>query len=316
VPVNATVAAAPSVRSALFVPGHRADFLSRLDRFSPDAVIIDLEDAVASSAKDEARRVVGGWIQARPGARRPAICVRINALGTGQLMADLEAIVHPDLTAVVLPKVERPRDVVRLADALSYVEGRCGLAHGSVRIWPLVESARAVQRAGAIARASGRIAYMGGGGSQRGDLPSSIGYRWTASGSELLYIRSKLLVDARAAGVPNPVTGLVSSLHDLDEVRAFALMARALGYEGMMVIHPSHVAVVNDVFSASAEEVAEARGLLDALRTAAERGDGAAAFGGQMVDVAMADMAAKVLERAATRGTDPSAPLTEGGVPS
>jgi citrate lyase subunit beta / citryl-CoA lyase len=128
---------------------------------------------------------------------------------------------------------------------------------------------------------------MGGGAADDGDLAHAIGFKWTADAEESFYIRSKVLVDARAAGVHNPMTGMVSAINAPDELRSFALQSRNLGYEGMMVIHPSHVAEVNKTFAPTAAEADAARGVIAALQEAESRGSAAVTYRGKMVDRAM-----------------------------
>ena len=274
----------PRVRSALFVPGSRADFLEHADRRGADAVLIDLEDSVVASRIDAARELVGGWVRARANPVDPVVCVRVAALGDGELDADLDAVVHPHLTAILVPKVTHEDEVVAVAEALAHYEGRRGMPRGQVRIWPLVETAAAVQRSDRIARASERIAYMGGGASRQGDIARALGFRWSAEGFETLYVRSKVLVDVRAAGVPNPISGLVSSLDGTADLDTFARQSRALGYEGLMVIHPSQIALVNEIFSPTDAERQDARDVLAALADAEARGLGAVMHRGRMID--------------------------------
>ena len=121
--------------------------------------------------------------------------MRVAALGDGELDADLDAVVHPHLTAVLVPKVIHEDQVVEVAEALAHFEGRRAMPRGQVRIWPLVETAAAVQRSDRIARASARVAFMGGGTSRQGDIARALGFRWSAEGLETLYLRSKVLVD-------------------------------------------------------------------------------------------------------------------------
>lgn len=287
----------PAVRSALYVPGHRADFLAKADQRGADAVIVDLEDSVADRARDDALATTRDWIEHRTDPTAPVVCVRVNAVDTGRLEQDLGAIVHRNLTAVVVPKVEQAEDVRIVDRALGYAEGAAGLPHGSIRIWPLIETATAVQRADAVATSSTRIAFMGGAAADNGDLAKALGFRWTPDAAETHYLRSKVLVDVRAAGVPNPMTGMVVAVDRLDEVESFARQSRSLGYEGMMVIHPSHVAIVNEVFTPSEREVEAARGLIAALTEAEARGDAAVTFNGQMVDTAMVAVAQRLIAR-------------------
>jgi citrate lyase subunit beta/citryl-CoA lyase len=276
----------PRIRSALFVPAARADFLARAAERGADAVILDLEDGVIDSARGRARALAATWISARPRSIDPVVCVRINGSAAGCLDDDLAAVVQANLTAVVVPKVTSASELTRVADALSWHEGRAGLARGHTRIWPLVETAEAVVAAAEIARASGRVAYMGGGTSRQGDLAESLGFVWSPDGQETLYVRSKVLVDVRAAGVANPVTGLVSILDDLAPTRTFATQSRALGYEGMMCIHPSQVPIANAVFGVSEEGQEDSDAIREALADAERRGEAVITHGGRMYEVA------------------------------
>jgi len=280
---------APRVRSALFVPGSRPDFLAKADQRGADAIIIDLEDSVADGKLDEARKITSDWISSRPDRLKPVVCVRINALEEGRLNDDLNAIVHPQLTAVVVPKLSHEDEVHEVADKLSYFEGMRGIEHGTVRIWPLVETASAIQRADKVASASDRVAYMGAGTSRQGDIARAIRFEWSPENNETLFIRSKVLVDVRAAGVPNPISGLVSIIDSTKEMEMLARQSRALGYEGLMAIHPSHVAIINEVFSPSEAEIQEAKEVMEALADAEARGLGAVTYKGAMIDKAMAE---------------------------
>lgn len=288
--------AVPRVRSALFVPGDRSDFLAKADRRGADALIIDLEDAVASGWKADAQATTGEWL-ARRKTTSPACFVRVGAVASGRLHEELDAVVHPSLTGVVVPKVCSPDDVLTVAEALTSYEAKRGLAQGSICVWPLVETAQAVQCAYEIASSSPRIAYMGGATGEQGDLARSVGFEWSIEGSESLYIRSKVLVDVRAAGVPNPVTGMVTRL-DVETVGGFARQSRQLGYMGMMVIHPAHVPVVNAAFAPTRDEIDDALRLIEMLRDAEAAGKACITFDGRMVDTAMARTAEAVLDAA------------------
>jgi citrate lyase subunit beta / citryl-CoA lyase len=289
----------PHLRSALFVPADRLDRLTKALALPADALIVDLEDSVTTSVKDQARQHVHALTRTRQ-AGAPELCVRINALAQRRLSDDLAAAVGPALLAVLVPKVDSVEEIEAVDAALSRIEAERGLAPGSVRIWPLIESARAVLAAGDIAAASPRIAYMGGGTARGGDLAASIGFTYSADGWETLYLRSKILIDVRAAGVPHPMTGVVTDIDDQTGVRLFATRARSLGYEGIMVIHPSHLAAANEVFGVSAEERASARATLDALDEAEAADVGALTHQGRMLDAAMRASAQDTLSRRPT----------------
>ena len=153
-----------------------------------------------------------------------------------------------------------------------------------------------------IARASARVAYMGGATSRAGDLTRSLGYRWTPEGKETLFLRSKVLVDVRAAGVANPLSGLWGAVDDSDGLLAFARQSRDLGYEGLMVIHPSHLAIVNEIFSPAEDEIAEWRRIIEAMQAAEEEGRGAIRLEGRLIDAAHVVTARQGLARARALG--------------
>lgn len=288
---------APLVRSALFVPASSERFLRSAERCAADALILDLEDGVADSSRADARRTANAFISARPEHGSPMIFARINPLTAGQVDADLDAVVHPALGAVLLPKLSGPEDVVELDRKLSWHEGKGGLCHGSIRIWPLIETPAAISHVDSIAIASDRVAFLGGAIADGGDLVSSLRIEVGGDGSESLYLRSRLLIAARSAGIANPITGLCTDLDDLDGLEHAALAGRRLGYEGMMVIHPSHVPIVNRVFSPSAEAVTDARRVLEVLDAADQDGSGTVRLDGRMIDAAMGESARLVVER-------------------
>ena len=195
----------PPVRSALYVPGHRPDFMAKIGRFGPDAVILDLEDSVPPDHRPAARREMTKWMMSKD--RAPVtVFSRINGIDTGCLDDDLAAIVNPSLTAILLPKVSTAQDVLQLDEALTRHEARAGLSAGSVCIWPLLETAKSVYFTYDIATCSPRIAYLGAGAPPKGDIARAIGFGDSGTYMEVIYLLSKVLLDVRAAGVPNPLS--------------------------------------------------------------------------------------------------------------
>ncbi|UBU16315.1 HpcH/HpaI aldolase/citrate lyase family protein [Nonomuraea gerenzanensis] len=287
----------PPLRSLLFVPGTKVGWLAKAEAAGADAAILDLEDAVPPAGKAAARARVADAVASASGGL--ALLVRINPLDGWAGAEDLRAVAHPRLTAVVLPKVHGPADV-RLADRLlSWCEREQGLPDGHIGLVPLLETATALREAYQVARAAPRVAYLGAITGRGGDVERAIGYRWSPSGAETLALRARVLLDARAAAVPCPVAGLWTDLTDLDGLRAFAEQNRALGYEGMIAVHPSHVPVINEVFSPGPEELARYQRLIAAVEQAQADGAGAIVFEGDMVDEAMAARARAALRDAA-----------------
>ncbi len=285
---------AKPLRSVLFVPGNKEDWMRKAPRYNADALILDLEDSVPDEHKAEARGIVRRMI-AELGAAGHTLFVRVNRLETGLTAFDLEAITSPGLYGVILPKVEAPEDVVEVDILLKFFERKAGMEVGSICIDPALETAAGIRQAYEVATASDRVAHMGGGGGKDGDTARSIGYQWTQEGLETLFLKSKILVDARSAGVQYPISGGWMDIHNLDGLRQLATQLRQLGYTGMHLIHPSHVPVVNEVFTPSREEIAHWQGLIKAMEESRKEGSAAVTYNGNMVDVAHEETARAML---------------------
>lgn len=290
----------PHLRSLLFVPGNRAsDWLPKAWAAGADAVVLDLEDAVPegdrTSAIAQVTDAVDGSADTPP--QPGALFVRLPPLDSWAAVRQLRAVCRPGLSGIVLPKVTG-RDDIRLADRLlDWCEREHGLAQGHFALAPLLETAQALRDAHGCAAAARRVAYLGAVTGAGGDVERAVGYRWSPQGSETHALRARVLLDVRAAGTPHPVAGLWTRVGDVEGLRAFAEQNRALGYAGMMAIHPSHIHVINEVFAPSADELAHARELIAAVEAAQARGHGAVTFDGQMVDEAMAATARALLAR-------------------
>lgn len=286
----------PPVRSLLFVPANREDRMHKALTVGADAVVLDLESAIPRGEATVARRMVRGVLDAHAAAR-PAVFVRVSELGSADFAADLETAVHANLAGILLPQVTGADDVRAASAALDRLD-----PDGRIVLVPLVETANAVRTAYEVASASPRVAYFGGGVSRDGDIARSIGYRWTPEGNETLFLRSKVLVDARSAGVANPITGIWGIVDDLDGLRAFAQQSRDLGYEGLMCIHPKHLPVIHEIFTPSASDLVHWQAIIDAMAEAERQGSAAIRLDGRLIDVAHVKTAEKNLARARRLG--------------
>jgi citrate lyase subunit beta/citryl-CoA lyase len=283
----------PRIRSQLYVPGDRADWMRKALASGVDCVLVDLEDAVADAEKPRARAITAEFLRT-DGA--DAICmVRVSPADTPAFYADARAVVEAGVHGLALPKVTGPDDIVVADRVLGWLEAEFGRPPGSVRLSPIFETAQSVWAAREIAAASPRVAYCGGVSAPGGDIERAVGFRWSAGGAETATMRALVLLGLRAAGVPNPIAGTWTDVADLDGLRAFAEQSRDLGYEGFVVIHPSHVAVVNEVFSPTPEEVEYHAGLLEALDAAIAEGRGAVSYRGRMIDLAMRGVAERIV---------------------
>jgi citrate lyase subunit beta/citryl-CoA lyase len=265
-----------------------------------DGLILDLEDSVPLAEKAEGRAAVVGYLAESRGTERPVILVRVNDAETGDYLDDLIAVTEAGADAIVLPKGGGPADIAALDHLLAAIERRCGRTVGETLISPILETPSAIREAYAIGKASARTAYMGGMSTLGGDIERGVGFRWSAGGEETVGFRAQALLDARAAAVPNPISGTWSDVEDLDGFRRFAIQSRDLGYEGMAVIHPSHVAIANEVFSPAPEDLQRDRELIAAMDQAEAEGSAAVRFEGHMVDIAMVRRARVRLQRAAS----------------
>jgi len=269
------------LRTLLFVPGDQPRKLAKVASFGADAVILDLEDAVAESRKDDARDRVR---EALPTYQGPVVMVRVNALATGRCLDDLAAVVGPALHAVMLPKTEDPATVREVDDRLRTLEQEADLSIGTIRLIPLIETARGVARSEAIAEAApARLLTLGFG---PGDLTTDLGIDLTHDATELLYARSRLVIASRAAGLAPPIDGpYLLDLQDREGLIADTRLGRQLGYGGRAVIYPPHVGPVNLVYSEmSPDELARAREIVEGFKAAEAAGTAALQIGGRLID--------------------------------
>ncbi|MET7640728.1 CoA ester lyase [Streptomyces sp. NPDC005438] len=280
------------VRSALYVPGDRPEMLARAEQRGADALILDLEDAVAPARKEVARATVVDWLAGLTHRPRPRVWVRVNPGAAGT--ADLAALAGLPWDGVLLAKAESARQVTEAYHLL----GRG--SHGPPPVLcPVLESPSAVAAAEEIARAPG-VARLHLG---EADLCAELGVDPGPEGLELLWIRSRLVLVCAAAGLAPPLAPAFTDLADPERLRATTRRFARLGFRGRTCVHPAQVPVVNEVFTPDAEEVAEARAL---VRRFEEAGSGVLVDDrGRMVDEAVVRRARAVLRTAEVAGFSP-----------
>ena len=247
------------IRSLLFCPGDREDEVRKAYESGADAIMIDLEEPrtpYSEEQRDTTRKMVNKLLQTMPKKGGPQVFARVQPWQTGQTIKDLRAVIGPWLTAILQPKIYQPSDVVGLDSLLTCVETEAGLTKGHTAIYPILETAQALRLAYEIGIASPRVAYMGGAISRFGDIYQAIGFRCTPDARETLYLRSKVLIDARAAGIKYPISGMwTGRLDDEAGLRAWCTELRNIGYYGMMIGDPVLLKVVNEVFTPTKEEL-------------------------------------------------------------
>ncbi|WKN60159.1 CoA ester lyase [Rhodococcus opacus] len=287
------------LRSLLFVPGHRGDWAEKGVVSGADALIFDLEDSVPDSEKARARQNVADSVARLRAAGKTDISlfVRLNALESGLAGEDLEHVAIEGVNGFMLPKVESVLDLARYDGLASHFERRAGLAAGSLVFIPTLETAAGYSDCDAIARGP-RVAYLFAGVGPDGDVARTIGFRFTTGGNETLYLRSRAVLAARAAGVAHPLGGTWQDLDDDAGAQTFALQNEQLGFRGHVLIHPSHVALANEIFAPSPQEIDYYRRMVEAYEQAEADGVSAIRFDGMHVDVAHIKTAREVLARA------------------
>ncbi|MGG5817392.1 HpcH/HpaI aldolase/citrate lyase family protein [Falsiroseomonas sp. HW251] len=279
-------------RSLLFVPSHVERFVARAHERGADGIILDLEDAVPAAEKAGARERLAASV-ASVGRNGVAAMVRANH-GLRDLARDLEAAVVPGLAAIVLPKVEDAGFVREVADAIDGLEAERGIAPGTVRLVLQVETPAAMFALPAIAGAHPRVAAMTLGPE---DYVAALG---AVSEPEVLFQPSyAVLLAARAAGIlPLGFVGSLANTTDLAALSAQAQQARRLGFRGAMIVHPAQVAILNEAFTPTADEIAWAKRVVEAGAKARAEGRGAFMVDGRMADPPVVRRAEDILARA------------------
>lgn len=282
-------------RSHLYVPGDKPEVLAKALGRGADALIVDLEDAVAPGSKEHARQVVASWLATLPIAddNPVEVWIRINPGAMGH--DDLRAVVSPAVRGIVAAKTESADELVTLHGVLTELEDKHEIAAGSIGVVPLLESANAVLNTMSIASAP-RVQRLQVG---EADLRADIGVELGADQRELLYVRSQVVLISAAAGIDPPVGPVDTNFRDADALRESTLAVKRMGYLGRACIHPAQAAVVNEVFTPSAEDVAAAQDLIVRFDAAMAAGDGVCLdANGRMVDEAVVRQARRVLSLA------------------
>lgn len=284
-------------RSMLFLPGNTPNMLINGNCLGADAVIFDLEDAVAPSEKDAARILVRNTMKYMD-FRGCEIIVRINSIDTAFWRADVDEILPQKPDLLLLPKTSCAQDVLEADAYISEAEERLGFSRNTVRLMPLIETAMGVENAFAIASASDRVAALFLGAE---DLTADLRCRRTKEGREIEYARTRLVVAARAANVDVYDTPF-TDVNDDEGIEADAAYAKALGFTGKASISPRHVEVINRVFSPSQKEIEYAYEVMEAIRLAKEQGRGAVALRGKMIDAPIVARAEQTIAMAREMG--------------
>jgi citrate lyase subunit beta/citryl-CoA lyase len=295
------------LRSWMFVPGDRQRMIDKALALHVDAIMLDIEDGVTPNEKETARRQIAASFDAlvprlvsEPGLRTPARYVRVNAVGSDRLHHDLDAVIRPGIEGLVVPKVDRADQIAVVEDMLGRLEAARHVPAGSVKLLVAIESPIGLFNAYAIATLSHRVIGLIF-GAEDYCREMVLPLRREGEASELIYARSALANAAAAARV-QCIDGVWTDLKDPDGLKRYARQARRLGMSGMSLIHPSQIDDVNAAFTPTAEDIAYAEEVLAAFEAARERGEGAIAFRGQLLDYPIVDRARQTVALGKTLG--------------
>jgi citrate lyase subunit beta/citryl-CoA lyase len=281
------------LRSPLFVPGNKANMLEKALGLKPDALVPDMEDSVPAAEKANARETIRSLLPRLAASGRPII-PRVNALDTEWIQADLAAVVGPHVLGVSVGKVRGAGDIAAVSQLIGELERRAGLAVGTLRLLPWIETAEAIVNVSEICRASERIVAVAFGGE---DFTNDMGVERLEDESQVAYARQALCVAARAAHVLALDTPYFK-LRNPDGLRDSALEAKSIGFKGKFAIHPEQIDTLNDCFSPSAQEIAHAERVVAAFEEAEQRGRASTSLDGWVIDVPVVKRARALLELA------------------
>jgi citrate lyase beta subunit len=275
-------------RSVLYMPGSRPRALEKARTLPADALILELEDAVAPAEKPRARELVAEAVEAGGyGGRK--LLIRINGLDTEWGEADLARAAAAGPDAILLPKVESAAQVQAIADVIA----RNGTAERT-RLWAMMETPRGILNAGAIAAAHPRLQGFVLG---TNDLVKDLGAAHTPERLPLIASLGLCLLAARAEGLVC-VDGVYNAFQDAEGLRAVCMQGRDMGFDGKTLIHPDQIAIANQVFAPSVDDIALARTQVEAFEAAEARGEGVAVVNGRIVENLHVVSARRLLARA------------------
>lgn len=276
-------------RTMLFAPGNHPRKVEKVFNAGADAVILDLEDAVAIAEKLASRAVVMAAMQ-QP--RRCLGYVRVNGMETEFCYGDISAVVKPGVDGIILPKTECA-DQLKTADWLiTQLERERGIAPGAIDLIPIIETGKGLKALGELATASTRVNRLSFGA---GDFTLDMGIRWSLGEAELATARAAFVLESRAAGIEPPIDTVFIHLNEEAAFAASAENARNMGFQGKLCIHPKQIASAHEVFTPSLDEIAYAEKVVAAFDAAEAAGSASIQIEGYFVDYPIVEKARRTL---------------------
>lgn len=283
------------IRSLLFVPGNKESMFEKAAKAGADALILDLEDSVPHAEKPAARTLVASKIQPLI-AEGQRIWVRINKTAHIYDLDDILAVVQPGVEGLVISKPFGPEDVHMASAMIAEAESRANIPLNTVKLIPLLETARSMELCYEIAQHP-RVAGIVGATAKNADMARALRFVWTPDGRESDYLKSRVVMAARAAG-KMPIGGIWQQIKDLDGLAKSSQHDRRLGMSGELALHPMQIATINRTYTPTEDEVAYYQGMIDALDAAVAQGRASVMYDGEHIDIAHVKTAREIIELA------------------
>jgi len=280
--------------SRLYLPGNTPSLMINAGIYKPDAVIFDLEDAVAPERKFEARILVRNSLRSLDlmGAER---MVRINQIPAG--LDDIDYILSQPVNLILIPKCESSNQIVQVNERIKAIQSKVNRSN-PIWLMPIIESALGVMRAFEIAQAAENVVAMAIG---LEDYTADLGVSRTPEGLESLFARSQVINACRAAGI-QAIDSVFSDVGDMEGLKESVLRSKALGFEGMGCIHPRQIKVIHEYFAPNNIEIEKAKKIVCAFEEAKRKGLGVVSLGTKMIDAPVVKRAQRIIDQAIAHG--------------
>lgn len=285
-------------RTMMFMPGNKPKMLNNGASYGANCLILDLEDAIAVTQKDAARNLVAFALRELDFPCE--IAIRPNHISTPYGLDDLKVVLPAKPDIIRLPKVESAEDVKFVSDMIDQVEAKEGFTPGTIKMMAAIETVKGMRQAYQIATASPRMVALAIGGE---DYITDLQTHRTEHGIELFFARSQLLAAAREAGI-QAIDTVYSNVKNMDGFRDEVTRIKEMGFDGKSVVHPSQIAVVNEIFTPSDDEIRHALKVVKASADAAARGVGVITVNGKMIDGPLITRAERIIAQAEASHVD------------
>ena len=280
------------MRSLMFVPAHNQRLLDSSLRRDADVLLLDIEDSVPITDKQQARDNIKEFVT-RPDAKNKLIFPRVNDRESGELLRDLYQLTIPGITGFMYPKSTKEEDVYFVGKLLETIEYEKGIPVGTFKLIPLIETAGAIVKIKELCTACTRVVAVAFGCE---DYVTDLRGKHDSDGQSIFYARNAIVNAARATGVL-PIDTVHIKVHDLEDLEKNLILAKNLGFEGMLVLNPKELPLVNQYFSPSEDEVAWAMEMVQLSEEAVREGKGVAVKDGKFIGPPMLKMANTILSK-------------------